>query len=230
MKKFFPVFVFAVSASCASSVQAQSTFRDVPDSHWAAAAVKRLAEAGIIVGRPASEARTSHTSGGTRLAATVPADAKVRKEAPVWGEAVNGLQAGINANFSSRVYKSGDIARFIFSIRNVSKKDVKIDGTVGNEIVAQVVYKSGKSLPLEAQVGLMNSDSGRLVRLGAQQFVLKPGAQIDWPSWYQLDIGKPQPDSHHSLLAVTSGDYQISLMQSFGDEETKTWQGLLKTG
>lgn len=34
----------------ASTVQAQSVFPDVPDNHWAAAAVKRLAEAGIIVG------------------------------------------------------------------------------------------------------------------------------------------------------------------------------------
>ncbi len=33
-----------------STAQAQSVFSDVPDNHWAAAAVKRLAEAGIIVG------------------------------------------------------------------------------------------------------------------------------------------------------------------------------------
>jgi hypothetical protein len=231
MKKFLSILVFAVSASCASSVQAQSTFRDVPDNHWAAAAVKRLAEAGIIIGRPANEARTSQASSGARLAAMVPAGAKVGKEAPAWGKVVNGLQAGINANFSSRVYKSGDIAHFIFSIRNVSKKDVKLEETVGNDIVAQVVYKSGKSLPLEAQVGLMNLDSGRgLVSLGAQHIVLKPGAQIDWPSWYQLDIGKSQPNSHHPLLAVAPGDYQISLTQNFGDEENKTWQGLLQTG
>lgn len=33
-----------------ASVRAQSTFPDVPDNHWAAAAVKKLAEAGIVEG------------------------------------------------------------------------------------------------------------------------------------------------------------------------------------
>ncbi len=34
-----------------SALQAQSTFADVPDNHWAAQAVKRLKDVGIIVGR-----------------------------------------------------------------------------------------------------------------------------------------------------------------------------------
>jgi molybdopterin-guanine dinucleotide biosynthesis protein len=38
------------------AAHAQSTFGDVPDNHWAAAAVKRLAEAGIIEGFPAAPA------------------------------------------------------------------------------------------------------------------------------------------------------------------------------
>jgi hypothetical protein len=42
----------AVAASTAPA-HAQSVFSDVPDNHWAAAAVKALVEAGIIVGRPA---------------------------------------------------------------------------------------------------------------------------------------------------------------------------------
>jgi IS4 transposase len=44
-----------VATTCAS--QAQSTFSDVPDNHWAAAAVKRLAAAGIIEGFPMRGAR-----------------------------------------------------------------------------------------------------------------------------------------------------------------------------
>ncbi len=33
-----------------SAAQAQSVFSDVPDNHWAAAAIKRLAEVGIVIG------------------------------------------------------------------------------------------------------------------------------------------------------------------------------------
>ncbi|HEX8237069.1 MAG TPA: S-layer homology domain-containing protein [Abditibacteriaceae bacterium] len=40
-----------VALSSAAPARAQSVFSDVPDNHWAAAAVKRLAEAGIIEGR-----------------------------------------------------------------------------------------------------------------------------------------------------------------------------------
>ncbi len=47
------LLVLTIAATFASAAQAQSTFRDVPDNHWAAAAVKRLAEAGIIEGRGA---------------------------------------------------------------------------------------------------------------------------------------------------------------------------------
>ena len=36
----------------APPVRAQSTFPDVPDDHWAAAAVKRVVEAGIMTGYP----------------------------------------------------------------------------------------------------------------------------------------------------------------------------------
>jgi hypothetical protein len=48
------------SATLSSTAQAQSVFSDVPDNHWAAAAVKRLAEAGIIEGRPGA-GRSSET-------------------------------------------------------------------------------------------------------------------------------------------------------------------------
>ena len=52
MKK---LLIGAVAASMLfstlSASHAQSTFADVPDNHWAAQAVKRLKDAGIIVGR-----------------------------------------------------------------------------------------------------------------------------------------------------------------------------------
>lgn len=52
MKK---LLISAVAAtilfSTFSASHAQSTFADVPDNHWAAQAVKRLKDAGIIVGR-----------------------------------------------------------------------------------------------------------------------------------------------------------------------------------
>jgi len=55
MKKVLPMLAIAAMAVSVSSAHAQSTFRDVPNNHWAAEAVKRLAEAGIIEGRPANE-------------------------------------------------------------------------------------------------------------------------------------------------------------------------------
>ena len=55
MKHFYFVGSVALSALLFSvPVQAQSTFPDVPDNHWAAAAVKKLAEAGIVEGFPSS--------------------------------------------------------------------------------------------------------------------------------------------------------------------------------
>lgn len=67
MKHFCFVGSVALSALLFSvPVRAQSTFPDVPDNHWAAAAVKKLAEAGIVEGfsnaptpRAASRSATS---------------------------------------------------------------------------------------------------------------------------------------------------------------------------
>lgn len=67
MKKHF--LVFAIAATCACGANAQSTFRDVPNNHWAAQAVKRLAEAGIIVGRPANESEVLADETNAALAA-----------------------------------------------------------------------------------------------------------------------------------------------------------------
>jgi uncharacterized membrane protein len=49
---------FALAAST-TPAHAQSVFSDVPDNHWAAAALKALVEAGIIVGRPAPAKATT---------------------------------------------------------------------------------------------------------------------------------------------------------------------------
>ncbi len=50
------VVLATLSGGFFSCAHAQSTFGDVPDNHWAASAVKRLAEAGIIEGFPAAPA------------------------------------------------------------------------------------------------------------------------------------------------------------------------------
>jgi hypothetical protein len=44
------LIVMTSIAGIALPAHAQSVFSDVPDNHWAAAAVKKLAEAGIIEG------------------------------------------------------------------------------------------------------------------------------------------------------------------------------------
>ena len=45
-----PVAIAALLIASSGAAQAQSVFSDVPDNHWAAAAVKTLVEAGIIEG------------------------------------------------------------------------------------------------------------------------------------------------------------------------------------
>ena len=54
-----PVAIAALLVASSGAAQAQSVFSDVPDNHWAAAAVKTLAEAGIIEGYAASDTRRS---------------------------------------------------------------------------------------------------------------------------------------------------------------------------
>ena len=55
MKRIFLVLAISSSVSIA---QAQTPFPDVPPNHWAANAIAKLVEAGIIVGYPADEKPT----------------------------------------------------------------------------------------------------------------------------------------------------------------------------
>ena len=55
ISRILPATTLALSV--ASVAHAQSTFPDVPDNHWAATAVKKLAELGIIEGFPAPPPR-----------------------------------------------------------------------------------------------------------------------------------------------------------------------------
>jgi hypothetical protein len=72
--------VLASLGAFSNAAHAQSVFADVPDNHWASAAVKRLAEAGIIEGRPgvlsrsATQANTaqSHTAQEKSAQTTMP--------------------------------------------------------------------------------------------------------------------------------------------------------------
>jgi len=61
--------VTSVVLSSMSPAQAQSVFSDVPDNHWAAAAVKRLAEAGIIVGQPGATQASATQVSSTQVSA-----------------------------------------------------------------------------------------------------------------------------------------------------------------
>jgi hypothetical protein len=81
MKKNLLVAAFAVSSVLASASisRAQSTFPDVPDNHWAAQAVKKLAAAGIIEGFPANQKAASRTaSKATPRTATAARKSSVR--------------------------------------------------------------------------------------------------------------------------------------------------------
>jgi hypothetical protein len=51
-----------IAAASGSAARAQSTFPDVPDNHWAAQAVRRLAEAGIVKGFPAQPKAVARTA------------------------------------------------------------------------------------------------------------------------------------------------------------------------
>ena len=68
--------MMVASASLAPAARAQSTFADVPDDHWAAAAVKRLAEAGIIEGFPGEAAAPRAAAAPMAKSVLKPARAK----------------------------------------------------------------------------------------------------------------------------------------------------------
>ena len=66
-------------APLATTARAQSTFPDVPDDHWAAKAVGKLAEAGIIEGYPSTRERV----GAPRPVASAPTAPKVAAKVAV---------------------------------------------------------------------------------------------------------------------------------------------------
>ncbi len=144
MKHFL---ILTIAATFASAAHAQSTFRDVPDNHWAAAAIRSLAEAGIIIGRPASEAPVSSTRSAKKQ------DTKI-----VWGKAIDGLQAGTSPTLGDRPYKIGEVASFNYSVRNVRKSSMKIEVPSQDRYwfyTVSVVDSKDKLLPFEAQLGLL---------------------------------------------------------------------------
>ena len=59
MKTRFLLAATLALAPLTTAAHAQSTFPDVPDDHWAAKAVGKLAEAGIIEGLPAPRERVA---------------------------------------------------------------------------------------------------------------------------------------------------------------------------
>ena len=70
-----------LALSLASAAHAQSTFPDVPDNHWAAAAVKKLAELGIIEGFPTTPKHFNKTAKTKSPVAKTKAQAKVAVKA-----------------------------------------------------------------------------------------------------------------------------------------------------
>ena len=73
--KLFQSTLLAASLLIGSSAHAQSTFPDVPDNHWAAAAVKTLAEAGIVEGFP------GRADGAPKIGSTTPAQSTLKADA-----------------------------------------------------------------------------------------------------------------------------------------------------
>jgi hypothetical protein len=64
-------------ATSTTPAHAQSVFSDVPDNHWAAAAIKDLVIAGIIVGRPAPARASAPVATGKSAAKTASVQAPV---------------------------------------------------------------------------------------------------------------------------------------------------------
>ena len=69
--RLFPVGIAAAALAAAAlagfaalPVRAQSSFPDVPADHWAAEAVRRLKEAGIVIGYPAAAAQRPQAGTG----------------------------------------------------------------------------------------------------------------------------------------------------------------------
>jgi hypothetical protein len=93
MKKPLFLAVVLAASTCAPPARAQSTFSDVPDGHWAAAAVRRLAEAGIIEGFPRTPTALNPTPAAQAPIAQAPIAQAPIAQAPAARPAVNATKS-----------------------------------------------------------------------------------------------------------------------------------------
>ena len=225
-----------------SASHAQSTFADVPDNHWAAQAVKRLAETGIMVGRPVSSASKAATS-STRIEQKSSSEISEEMKHVVWGKAVNGLQAGTSAFPMERDYVAGDFVSFTYHIRNVSKKPVKLavrrkEGFFRYEIP---IGAPGVLQLSFAQTWL----SGSTTDLGyiTQVKTLAPNEICNVPAYFSFSTSLPfevrKEDRDRDIIMsnaprkkpIALGKYKVKLVNIFSaeDVEAALWVGQLET-
>src|SRR5688572_28251803 len=97
MKTIQSTLIAAALLLCGSAAHAQSMFPDVPDNHWAAAAVKTLAEAGIVEGFPSHLERAPKVGSAMPALSTLKADAATKAGA---GSIATKIKAALVASTS----------------------------------------------------------------------------------------------------------------------------------
>lgn len=133
--------LIAASLLIGSSAQAQSTFPDVPDNHWAAAAVKTLAEAGIIEGLPGRVESAPQIGSAAPAQSTLNADAAKKNGAASKSEA-----ATIAPKIKAALVASAPLKNSSINVEVMNCcKSVTLEGRVQNQKQKQLATQIAKT-------------------------------------------------------------------------------------
>jgi len=171
----------------------------------------------------------------SEVSAELPKSARVKREKPSWGKEVNGLQLGVSLDFLNRPYHIGEVAAFTLTIRNLSKKPIKLTYYQPDwSRSPTVVDIEGKPLSIQQQALLLGPAYNMPVY--PVTMVVAPQKTLE-VAGARLTIGSPTKDERNPVLDVAVGKYQLSYTYEFyqGSHEDKTaslksWVGRLSSG
>jgi hypothetical protein len=129
-------------------VYAQSTFPDVPDNHWAAAAVKKLAEAGIIEGF--SNAPRERGASSENAAAKITLNTPVIKTALVNNAALAKCTIDVDSWMPANAKQS--VVALRGTVRNAAQK----------KLAGAIAKKSAPDARILNQLKIADSETAKL--------------------------------------------------------------------
>ena len=146
------------------------------------------------------------------LLAELPFDAQVKREIPMWGKEVDGLQLGISLDFSNRPYRIGETAKFTLAVRNNTEHAVELTSAKSlAQISPKVVHENGDPLSFFQQIYLLGP--GNNVYFASAPTKIAPGQVAEVTKAY-IDLG-PMNGNFNPALDVASGKFQVCYQFDF---------------